>query len=230
MPAEEGNDALCPACYTAWENDTLETCGVCAKPVPKCVCMTPVMLKANCQGFCKTVYYDPKRRTSAQNRLIYHIKKRENDNALRFLASSVKDSLLEMLDEAGIGREDVILTYLPRTRNARLLYGTDQALALCRALSSLTNIEYRALLCRKRGREREQKRLSPAKRFQNAKQSILPLPQGDCKGKTVVLIDDIVTTGASLSAGVRILRRMGAKQVFCAAIATDVTNKDSAVH
>ena len=188
------------------------------------------MKEAKCQGFCKAVYYDPNRRAPVQNRLIYHVKKKENDNALRFLAASVKDSMLGMLKEAEIDHKDVILTYLPRSKHAQLLHGTDQALALCRTLAELTNIKYQTLLCRKKGRDKEQKRLSPAERLQNAKKSILPLERAECRGKTVVLVDDIVTTGASLSAGVRILRRMGAVKVFCVAIATDVCNKDTAVY
>ena len=229
LPDGEESDALCPACTKAWESEALETCGICAKPVTACTCMTEVMAEAKCQGFAKTVYYQPMRRASVQNRLIYHIKKRENDCALSYLAQAIARSMLAMLEEAGVDASEAVLTYLPRTRRARLIHGTDQALALCRVLSRRTGIPYAALLCRKRGEEREQKRLSSTMRIQNAKHAILPKANADCKGKNVVLVDDIVTTGASVSAGVRALRKMGAKRVFCAAVATDVCNKDEII-
>ena len=230
LPHEDANDALCPKCSDEWKNETLETCGMCAKPVPECTCMTEVMAEAKCAGFAKTVYYYPTRRRLVQNRLIYHIKKRENDHALRFCADALAKSLLAMLAQAEGSLQEVVLTYLPRGHRARLFNGTDQALALCRILSEVTGIPYQSMLVRRRGEEREQKRLSPTMRLQNAKRAILARKDVDCKGKTVVLVDDIVTTGSSVSAGVRVLRKMGAKQVFCAAIATDICNKDLITH
>ena len=230
LPFEDANDALCQNCADEWESETLETCGMCAKPVPACTCMTLAMSEAKCAGFSKTVYYHPTRRRLVQNRMIYHIKKRENDNVLRFCANALAISLLKMLEESGCIGDEVVLTYLPRSRRARLLNGTDQALALCRVLSDVTGIPYQSMLVRGRGEEQEQKRLSPAMRLQNAKRAILARRDVDCKGKTVVLVDDVVTTGASVSAGVRALRKMGAKQVFCAAIATDICNKDLITH
>ena len=42
------------------------------------------------------------------------------------------------------------------------------------------------------------------------------------KGKTVILIDDVVTTGASMSACTHILRECGAKNIICIAVASNI--------
>ena len=44
-------------------------------------------------------------------------------------------------------------------------------------------------------------------------------------GKTVLLVDDIVTTGASMAAGAHKLLRAGAEAVFCVSVSSDDTNK-----
>lgn len=56
-------------------------------------------------------------------------------------------------------------------------------------------------------------------RAENARRSFGP-GQGDLQGKTVLLVDDIVTTGATVRVCVDILRAMGAHRVYVAAVAS----------
>ena len=42
------------------------------------------------------------------------------------------------------------------------------------------------------------------------------------RGRIVVLIDDVVTTGASMSACAQLLYECGAKNILCIAIASDI--------
>lgn len=65
------------------------------------------------------------------------------------------------------------------------------------------------------------------KRYKNIKNVFLknPLTLKSVKNKTVLLIDDVLTTGATASECSRILKENGAKNVIVAALAYGATNK-----
>jgi ComF family protein len=190
------------------------------------------MQKAKCRGFYKLVYYMPAKKTPVQNRLIYTVKQTRDRRTVDFLAKELWCSMKELLKEESIEQEQVILTYIPRSAMAKLQYGTDQAKELARAISRLSGIPMESLIRRKGGRANSQKKLDPIARYKNAKNSF-DAALGcdvDLKGKTVLLIDDIVTTGASMAVGTRLLRKMGAAEVYAFAIASDIYNRDRSVY
>lgn len=224
--------ALCPDCQKLWESELLETCGVCAKAVGKCACLTERMQKSKCKGFYKLVYYVPAKKTPVQNRLIYTIKQTRERRAVVFLAKELWKSMRELIKEEAIAEDRVILTYLPRSGMAKLQCGTDQAKELAREVSRISGLPMVALIRRKGGRANSQKKLDPVARYQNAKKSFDRASQKDdaLKGNTVFLIDDIVTTGASMAVGTRLLRKMGAGEVYAFSIASDSFNRDRSVY
>ena len=187
--------------------------------------MTEIQERAKCKGFYKLVYYRNGTRNYVPNRVVYQIKNKRESRTPAFLACELYEMLSFHAKEESISLENAVLTYVPRRKSSYLKYGTDQARELARALSLHSGIPLAKCLIRKKGEQREQKTLSPAERVKNARASFAALNTEVLCGKTVFLIDDIVTTGASMSACARLLLRAGAESVYCVAVASDEINR-----
>ncbi|OGC52284.1 hypothetical protein A2982_00390 [candidate division WWE3 bacterium RIFCSPLOWO2_01_FULL_39_13] len=75
----------------------------------------------------------------------------------------------------------------------------------------------------KRCFSKSQKRLKKDLRFQNIKGWIfLKNQQTEIKGKRVLLVDDVATTGATLLEASRVLKMNGAEKVYCYTLAKDL--------
>ena len=66
----------------------------------------------------------------------------------------------------------------------------------------------------------------PAGRRANVSGAYEPERAARLDGRRVLLIDDIVTTGATLSECCRMLRQAGAKHIYCAAFASPRKEKE----
>lgn len=221
----DGVTALCPSCLEKWIAEKNVTCGICGKKVTHCSCVTGEMRKARCAGFRKLTYYQGRTREPVPNRLIYHIKESRSAQTHAFLAKELQAAVGDLLPCAE-DRQNAVLTFVPRSRSAKMKYGTDQAEELARALAKVTDLPCRKLIRRASGRGGEQKTLSASARLKNATHSFVLSRGVDVRGKTVVLVDDIVTTGASMATCTRLLRHVGAQQVYCLSIASNDVNRE----
>lgn len=93
-------------------------------------------------------------------------------------------------------------------------------LLLARRLGILFGIPVLTPLRVKRG-TKAQKSLTRAERLENAKKAYYCCPGTDLSGKRVLLVDDIITTGATVSSCALALLQAGAVEVTAAAIAAD---------
>ena len=224
-PDAEAAPSLCVTCLAEWESEEMETCGICAKKVCECECMPERMHKAKCSNFLKSVYYVPSKRNLVQNRLIYLIKRKNHDRAYSFLVSRLSQMAEELIQKENLLREDIIVTFLPRTRRAYLQNGIDQAAELASRVAKNCNLVCKPLLCRTRGGE-EQKKLTPVERIRNVRGSIDLRKDADPSDKVIFLVDDIVTTGNGMARCTKLLRHAKCRSVYALAVASDVYNKD----
>jgi ComF family protein len=110
---------------------------------------------------------------------------------------------------------DTIVTAVPTIHSHIRRRGFDHAALLAREFSALRNIPYFPLL--KRVHQQTQHDLKRTARLQAAKQAfgVKNIP----KRRPVLLIDDIMTTGATLEACVRLLQDGGVNEVYVAVVA-----------
>lgn len=214
----ERSTVLCRGCQAKLESERLLTCDRCAKRIDQCRCMPPLLSRAGCRGLIKLVSYYPNRGDYVQNRLLYTVKRYRAPRVHQFLAEQLFPMLEQHLKTCE-GR--VVLTYLPRNRRSLRMNGTDQARMLAMALSKKSGIPMKTLLVRTRGGNRAQKKLSRRERIRNADALFALAGKMSLKGVTVILVDDLVTTGSSMAAAIRILRQTGAKEFFGVSVAVD---------
>ncbi|MBQ3865853.1 MAG: ComF family protein [Clostridia bacterium] len=133
-------------------------------------------------------------------------------------SNGFRDSLLLFRSymEQAAAREDFprgidLVTFCPRTLTARSARGFDQSERLSLHAAEAIGRPFEVLLSRK-GLARTQHKLSAARREKNVKDTF----RGERKlaGENILLVDDVVTTGATASEAARILKGMGAMRVF----------------
>jgi ComF family protein len=103
----------------------------------------------------------------------------------------------------------------------RIKRGYNQAELLSREISKLTQKPViRRSLYRKK-MTKPQFKLSKEERIKNIKGSFFVKNKERIRNKTILLIDDIITTGATVSACAAALKKSGAKKVYVLSLARD---------
>ena len=103
-------------------------------------------------------------------------------------------------------------------RKALRQYGFDQAALLAKCLSDELNVPVCPALCRSREKP-PQKLLSAAQRRRNIRDSFTVKAGILGDAQNALLVDDVVTTGATAAECARTLGGAGAAKVVCAALA-----------
>ena len=147
----------------------------------------------------------------AANSVIYALKRINRSDVREFCIEKLSASISASVADPS----KCIFTNIPRRRSAVLKYGMDHSALLARGIALELGAKYLPTLSSKA--KRAQKQLSADERKKNAVFAIKT--KADLSGKTVILVDDIVTSGASMAEGAKHLRAIGAKEVIGAALA-----------
>jgi ComF family protein len=139
-----------------------------------------------------------------------------------FMSDLLAQSLLDMdwLEEVDA------LCPIPIHWTRRLSRGFNQANIIADRLSAPTHLPVISLLSRVRPTP-QQVGLSAAARAENIKDAFRTKRFWPIEGATICLVDDVMTTGATLYEAARTLKRAGAKTVYAAVLAK--AQKDSTI-
>ena len=216
-----GREAMCPQCAAEYEAATERACPQCLKPLHECTCPNRFLDRHGVHKVIKLVTYHPGEPDRAVNRLIFRLKHCDSEATIHFLADRLAKEIKGQLDEG----KQYVITGVPRSASAIRQYGDDHVRLLCRALAARLHIPYvRAV--RRIGKEGAQKKKNYRDRLASAAVSYEPNKAVDLHGCRIILVDDIVTSGATLAACANAVRKCGARQVMAAVVGSSYRYRD----
>lgn len=109
------------------------------------------------------------------------------------------------------------ITYIPIGLKRKHERGYNQSELLANEIAARVNIPCIKTLKKRLFVKKQSSLQSPTARKENTKNAFLPACKIDLTGKNILLIDDVITTGASISSAASVLKQMGAEKVYAAA-------------
>ena len=197
----------CVLCRKLLKNGEIDLCGACRADAPE----YPGK-KINIRfldSFAAVWYYEGNVRSSL---LRYKF-----CNARSYSVSYGRILAMKLLREYPEGFD--ILTWVPVSRLRKLRRGYDQVELLAKAVGTELGLSPVPTLKKIRNNRPQSRMKDPAARKANVLGAYRVLETADVKGNRVLLLDDILTTGATAGECARMLRMAGAKEVHCAAVA-----------
>lgn len=109
---------------------------------------------------------------------------------------------------------------VPLHRHKEFSRGYNQARLISKALSRILKLRECSYLLRRERYTEAQSLLDKQKRNQNVKGAFVVVSPKKVRGKTILLVDDILTTGSTLEECSRVLKQAGAERVLALVVAT----------
>lgn len=134
-----------------------------------------------------------------------------------FYSETYADVICSVLNHGELSCD--IITWIPLSRRHLRKRGYDQAELLARAIAKRTGIPCFGTLKKIKNIRAQSSLKDLQERMKNVKGVYSVKPETDIRGKRILLVDDIVTTGSTMSEAVRTLTAAGAADVRAAAIA-----------
>ncbi|MCL1858636.1 MAG: hypothetical protein FWF92_05325 [Oscillospiraceae bacterium] len=212
----DSEDILCESCRKILIKEAAHSCRICGNAPYLCECK-----KINyIDKLVFPYFYSGDKLKQA----IYAVKQANLYYINEFFAKDMYNSL-KLYDKIKINDIDFI-TNTPRMKSSIKFYGYNQTAVLAKIISEYTGIYYKQIIEASSLYDREQKSLDKTQRVLNVTNKFTLVKnirknKENIKGKNILIIDDIVTTGSTLSECARILKNIGAKSV-CALCAASV--------
>ena len=216
-----GTDALCEDCFEKWEREKQSERDQYGT-FPSFVVNTKTGI-----GVLYAARYGIDEELIAPE-IIYKLKSRATKRMVDFatfeLLTMMNRAMPELFD-GRIPKKDITVTFIPRRPEAVSDSGFDHMKLCAKRFAGLTGIGFSDLLAH-RLNSPEQKLLTAEEREFNIRQSLIfRRGEGQAPTRLTILIDDIITTGSSMRAGIDLLSEHGVEDVLCAALLiTNSTN------
>ena len=209
---------LCKDCLEEWTLSKSEVCPYCMKEQEKCRCGFHM---SELDSVRHLAIYSPHDTDSVTNKIVYALKRSNVDAVFEFVSSEMCKSLI-----TNKSNKNTVCVGVPRNPKAIRKHGYDHAKKLAKQVAEDMGFEYVDALYHKGGGMEQKELKNQALRMENAKKNcyIKPKCVERIRGKRVILIDDIGTTGSMANACCKLLKKNGAYCVECVLCARNESN------
>lgn len=207
--------ALCKNCMRDYLDAKTRDCSRCARVLSRCTCSNFYLAKHGIKKLVKLFRYETYKESDPSSYLVYSLKQDNRRDTFYFTAEELTAAIRVNLQIEG-NEEHFLITNVPRRRSKIIEYGYDHAEVMARRIAENLGIEYFQALCSKS--KKSQKETHGRERRENAQFAYKTGKNLSLRGKTVIIVDDIVTTGSSLGACAKLLRALGCRNIIGAAL------------
>ncbi len=221
---DESLNPFCRSCTEKWNDLRRARCKICKKPVTKCTCSTLYNQSGNVREYRCLFQYIPKRKARSyedargsglSHKLVYIIKHKRHREYMRFVSAQMAKLINKHMEDG-----EYVIAYPPRSSASKFKYGFDHTAELARNVARILEKPLYKGIQRRSMFTPPQKSVMGNQRGSNAYYSYyLKRDAVTIKGETIVLIDDVVTTGATSAMTAALLLSNGAETVYCFSIA-----------
>ncbi len=197
----------CPFCRRILDKKQL-ICRSCLTKLPFVPQARQAERVRNIEACYSTLYYEKSVRESLL---------RYKFNGAAAYADAYAVLLAKCIEENGISCD--IITWVPLSRRRLRKRGYDQARLLAEAAARHMGAPCEKLLRKTRNNPAQSGTASAAARRENVRGVYAPVKPEEISGKTILIVDDIITTGSTLSECAKILKAEGAKKILALTLA-----------
>ena len=186
----------CICCYKVVANNSL-TCDECQKKLESSINYIDYRTP---EFECTSLY----KYNECTKGAVSNIKRRRSTTICKKVANLLADEAQKLVPFD-------IVTYVPMTRRDKAERGFNQCEIMAKVISKRLNLKFEKNVLKKIRQTAPQKELKAAERAKNLRGAFKVCK--DVKGKKVLLIDDVITTGATLRENAKMLYKAGANRV-----------------
>lgn len=206
----DDDTVFCEDCEREYRKLCRDVCPSCGKPERKCRCV-PRKLRGTVSFSAHLfAFYD-----ELSRRIIYSFKLKNYPHLQRFLARELSDLILDVTDGDLSG---ITLTFVPRKPGSIRVYGFDQSKILAELVSQQLGLPL-AEVFRHSHFSKLQKKLRTKEREINAEKSYFLREDFIRRTDKLMILDDVMTTGSTLSALVSFSKAIGFSEVSVVCVA-----------
>lgn len=202
---------LCPECGHAYREELDKPCAVCGEICADCHCSDKRLRPFGSNRHTTLGFY--RRYDDPVGRLVYRLKREYDRDLQKFFARSLAR---EITRDLGQKPGDYCVTFPPRTDKAKRKAGFDHAEQLSRYTADFMGCPWEEVFVRVGGKI--QKKLDSDGRIKNAAETFAIADGAEVYGRKFIVIDDVMTTGATLGALADMLYSAGALKVYPASL------------